>query len=145
MEAIKKDTEIQMVKARLLDLKERKPKGHNMQFIGRVGRFCPVVAGAGGGWLYRVQDGKNYAVSGSSGYRWLEAEYVTKYGMQDSVDISYYRKLVDDAADAIKKLMEGTDMDLEWFLSDDASENDFLNIPEGEDREVVIKETKDAE
>lgn len=127
------------------DLKERQPKGHNMQFVGRVGRFCPVVEGADGGILYRVQDGKNYAVGGSSGYRWLEAEYIQKYGMESQVDYSYYRNLVDDAKEAITKLLNGTDMDLEWFVSEPNEEDDFLNIPEEENREVVIKETKDAD
>lgn len=51
-------------------------KGHNYIFIGKVGNFCPIKAGCGGGVLYREKDGKYYAATGSKGYRWLESEMV---------------------------------------------------------------------
>ena len=60
--------------------------GHNLQFVGRVGQFTPILAGENGGVLYRVDNGKNYAASGSTGYRWLESEMVRQLGKEDAVD-----------------------------------------------------------
>ena len=37
---------------------------HNYIFIGRVGQFCPIKPGAGGGLLMREKDGKYYAATG---------------------------------------------------------------------------------
>lgn len=126
-------------------LKATIDKCHHMQFVGRVGRFCPVKPGSGGGRLYRVQDGKNYAVAGTTGYRWLEAEYIKGQGLDDCIDMSYFNRLVDEAAEAIGKYG-----DLEWFINGDVDElpPDFINepvneaeqalfyIPEGVDEEV---------
>ena len=49
-------------------------EGHNYRFIGKVGQFCPIKDGCGGGLLMREKDGKYYAATGSKGYRWLESE-----------------------------------------------------------------------
>ena len=65
------------------DLIEQIRKGHNQQFIGRVGSFCPIKAGRGGGILYREQEGKYYAAVGTTGYRWLEAETVRDLYKED--------------------------------------------------------------
>lgn len=89
-------------------------KGHNMKFVGRVGQFCPIKPGNNGGVLYRVHEGKNYAAPGSKGYRWLESETVKILKQEDLIDISFYRKLVDDAVDTISKYG-----DFEWFVSND--------------------------
>lgn len=70
------------------------------QFIGKVGRFVPVIRG--GGVLLRIDGDKEYAVAGSKGYRWLEAEFVEQMGKQDDIDYDYYKKLVDGAADSIR-------------------------------------------
>ena len=100
--------------------KESKPliddiaKGHNYHFVGRVGQFTPIKPDNGGGVLYRINDGKNYAASGSSGYRWLESEMVRNDGREDQIDKSFYQKLADDAIDEISKYG-----DYEWFVSDD--------------------------
>ena len=45
----------------------------------------------------REKDGKYYAATGSKGYRWLESEMVRELSKEDSIDRSYYDKLVDDA------------------------------------------------
>ena len=92
---------------------------HHYTFIGRVGLFCPIKEGCGGGRLVREQMNKDgsvsmNAVTGTKGYRWLEAEEVLKNNMQDCVDISYYNKLVDNAIEDISKYG-----DYEWFVSDD--------------------------
>lgn len=102
-----------------LDFNENLPEDeHNYVFVGRVGLFCPVKPGCGGAQLMRQsikKDGSaSYsAVTGTKGYRWMEAEYVERSGMADEViDESYYISLVDDAAEAISKYG-----DLEWFVS----------------------------
>ena len=113
--------------------------GHDYRFVGRVGQFCPVKPGCGGGVLYRVNEGKYYAAPGSTGYRWIESEVISKAlnettsiineetgerkevaklelisGNDDIIDKSFYNKLVDDAVDVISKYGA-----FEWFVSDD--------------------------
>ena len=98
---------------RLDDLNEAIQAGHNYIFIGRVGLFCPVKAGCGGGVMYREKDGKYYAVGGTKGYRWLESEQVKTYSKEKDIDISYYLSLCNDAIDDISKYG-----DFDWFVSD---------------------------
>lgn len=88
--------------------------GHNYIFVGKVGQFCPIKPGCGGGLLMREKDGKYNAATGSKGYRWLESEMVKELGKECDIDRSYYDKLVDDAATDISEYG-----DLEWFISDD--------------------------
>jgi hypothetical protein len=91
-----------------LDRNENLPEGeHDYQFIGKVGNFCPVKPGHGGGVLVREakdKDGntKYDSVTGTlkkdkTPYRWLEAEYVKTLGKEDIIDLSYYRAMVDSA------------------------------------------------
>ena len=82
------------------------------RFVGRIGRFCPVVDGAGGGFLYRKQGDKMYAVVGTKDYHWLESEYVKEHGLEDKIDMCYYHELVDDAVKSISEYG-----DFEWFAS----------------------------
>ena len=90
--------------------------GHDYKFIGKVGHFCPVIPGKGGGLLMRDQNGKYYAVTGSSGYRWLESEMM-KGTNEEFIDRSYYNSLVDAAVETISQYG-----DFEWFVSDDKPE-----------------------
>lgn len=100
-------------------------KGHNYRFVGKVGQFCPIKPGRGGGVLYRVNDGKYYAAAGTDGYRWLESEMVKLLGKEEDIDRSYYVKLVDEARDAISEYG-----DFEWFVSDDpVPEKKHMNVP----------------
>lgn len=73
-----------------------------MQFVGRTGRFVPVREGFGGGTLYRVFDGKNYAVSGTKGYLWVEAEIALLHG-EDTIDMNYFEQLAIKAKAALNK------------------------------------------
>lgn len=90
-------------------------KGHDYRFVGKVGSFCPILPGHGGGLLVREKDGKYYSATGSKGYRWLESEMV-RGSNEEFIDKSYYNKLVDEAVDTISKYG-----DFEWFVSDDMS------------------------
>ena len=118
-------------------LKELIEPGHNYIFVGRVGQFTPIQPGYGGGVLYRINEGKNYAASGSTGYRWLESEVVKSLDKKDYIDYRFYDKLADDAVEVISKYG-----DFEWFVSDDPyippePVPDFMTIPEGiEDDEI---------
>jgi len=96
------------------DLLAKIEEGHNYKFVGKVGQFCPIKPGCGGGVLYRVNDGKYYAAAGTDGYRWLESEMVKTLGKEKDIDHSYYIKLVDEAKAAI-----GEYGDFEQFASDD--------------------------
>ena len=96
------------------NLKEEIAKGHNYRFIGKVGRFCPIKPGCGGGLLMREKDGKYYSATGAKGYRWLEAEIVSSLGRTDDIDEGHFKEMADAAIDTIKKYG-----DYEWFVSDD--------------------------
>lgn len=89
-------------------------KGHDYQFVGKVGSFCPILPGHGGGILVREKDGKYYAATGSKGYRWLESESV-RGNCEEFIDKSYYNNLVDEAVDTISQYC-----DFEMFVSDDS-------------------------
>lgn len=96
---------------RIDELQKLISEGHSYSFIGKVGSFCPVKKGCGGGLLVRGADGKYFAATGTTGYRWLEAETVKNCGMEDDIDLSYYNKLVDAAKDTISEFG-----DFEWFV-----------------------------
>lgn len=108
-------------------LKASVAKGHNYIFIGRVGLFCPMKNGTGGGVMYRYNDGKYFAVSDTTGYKWLEAEEVKEHNRQDDIDVSYYLEMCSKAIDSISKYG-----DFEWFVSDmpyDPDNNGIDNYP----------------
>lgn len=88
---------------RVLQLQQEIAQGHNYHFVGRVGRFCPIKSGCGGGQLLVKRDEKFASVSGAKGYRWLEAEHVRLMSREDDIDLSYYNRLVDQAIDDISK------------------------------------------
>lgn len=76
---------------------------HNYYFVGKAGLFCPIKPGRGGGILLRKKEDKYYSASNASGYRWLEAEMVEKFGKQDDIDLRFFEGLQDDARDQIAK------------------------------------------
>lgn len=92
---------------------------HQLKFVGRVGLFAPLLPGKGGGLLLREAkttsgEIKYDSVTGTKGYRWMEAEDVVNNNMQDCVDTSYYESLVDEAIDTIEQYG-----DYDWFVSDE--------------------------
>jgi energy-coupling factor transporter ATP-binding protein EcfA2 len=70
-----------------------------MQFVGRTGRFVPVTAESGGAILYRVKDGKHYAVTGTKGYLWMEASMADWDRIE--IDMRYFENLVYEAGKTI--------------------------------------------
>ena len=95
--------------------------GHAYRFIGKVGSFCPIKDGCGGGVLLRETINKltgvhGYsAATGSKGYRWLESEMVKSLEKENDIDRSYYESMVDEAKKAISNYG-----DFEWFVSDES-------------------------
>ena len=91
---------------------------HNYIFVGKVGSFCPMVDGAGGGVLLREMNNNETgersfaAATGSKGYRWMEAEMVSMLGKEDMINHDYYRELVDKAVETMAQYG-----DVEWFLN----------------------------
>lgn len=115
------DSALHKTIARIKELDELIAKGHDYHFVGRVGSFCPIKPGCGGGILVRESgvdphnDISTYAsATGADGYRWLEAEMVQTLNKENDIDRSYYDNLVIGAIDAISNLG-----DFEWFVSDD--------------------------
>ena len=113
-----------------LDMNENLPEGeHDYHFIGKVGRFCPMIPGTNSGVLLREgkdKDGnqKFSAATGSKGYRWLESEMVYSFKeLREKIDRSYYDKLVDDAVKAINEYG-----DFDWFISDEPYEGSLLQL-----------------
>lgn len=102
------------------ELEEMIAKGHCYHFVGKVGQFCPIKPGCGGGLLLRETENKKTkekgyaAATGSKGYRWLESEMVRELGKQDDIDRGYYNGLVDEAVKSLSSYG-----DFERFIADE--------------------------
>jgi hypothetical protein len=83
------------------------PMIEGMKHVGRTGRFIPVTQNAGGGVLYRIKDDKKYAVTGTKGYLWVEAESAKGLDMS-CIDMSYFENLAEEARKAIDYFGEYT-------------------------------------
>lgn len=105
-----------------LDMNEQLGDKHDYCFVGKVGSFCPIKPGKGGGVLLREKDGKYYAVAGTKGYRWLEAEAVKTLNKENDINKEYYDLLVDEGIKTISKFG-----DFNWFVSN--SSRDYNNMP----------------
>jgi hypothetical protein len=77
------------------------PDYTKMRHVGKTGLFVPV--NSGGGKLYRVNDDKYYAVSGTKGHLWMEADAAVEKGDELQIDMSYFEKLKQEAVAAIEK------------------------------------------
>lgn len=106
--------------ARIEELTSEIAKGHNYHFIGKVGQFCPVKPGCGGGILLRETENKKTgekgyaAATGSKGFRWLESEMVRELGKENDIDRTYYNNLVDEAVKSLSSYG-----DFERFVADE--------------------------
>lgn len=107
-----------------------------LQFIGKVGLFCPVRSGVGGGILVRSAIKKGVpsydAVTRTKGYRWLESSKIKEMMekgmtleniMNDVIDMTYYTTLVDKTIDSLNKYG-----DYERFVGDIVS-YDIDDVP----------------
>jgi len=87
-----------------------------LHHVGRTGLFVPVLPGNDGGILYRIKDEKWYAVAGTKGHLWVEAE-MAKLALDKSgthittagfIDWSYFDNLAEEARKAIDYFGEFT-------------------------------------
>lgn len=103
-------------------------KGHSYHFVGKVGQFCPIKPGCGGGVLLRETENKKTkekgyaAATGSKGFRWLESEMVKELGKEADIDRTYYNNLVDEAVKSLSSYG-----DFERFIADEPFVSD--NVP----------------
>lgn len=135
-----KKTNPELAELSLKELEEICEGYHNRRFIGKVGRFCPIRPGCGGGVLLRESvdnDGnvKYAAPPGTKDVRWLETEMVETLGKESIVDISYYNDLVDAAIDTLNKFG-----DFEQFVSDEPF---ISNMPDNSDLPWFINDVDD--
>ena len=93
-----------------LDMNENLPENeHNYIFVGKVGQFCPIKPGCEGGILYRFAgtdengNAKYAAAEGTKGWRWKESEIVRTLGLENQIDLNYWRSLVDGAIETINE------------------------------------------
>lgn len=120
--------EVKQVKSAMyLDFNEDLPEGeHNYKFIGKIGEFVPVKDGCGGGKLVRQdvskEDGKiSYkAVEGTKEWRWKEAGMIRAGGLEDQVNMDYWRSLVNNAIDTLAQFG-----DVDKFRSED----EYVELP----------------
>lgn len=90
------------------------PLVESMRYVGKSGLFYPVHQGTpGAGVLYRINDeGKLYAVAGTKGFLWVEADVAESLGEID-IDYGYFDKLLD----AAKKTIESNGTTVEELTS----------------------------
>ncbi len=85
-----------------------------MHFVGRAGKFIPVLPGCGGGALLRIdKDGEKFhSANGAKNHLWMEAEMVKALGLESKIDYSYYEQLVYEARETLARYC-----DVNVFLS----------------------------
>lgn len=121
------------------------PSQHDYRFVGRVGQFCPIKPGCGGGALLRQEEGGEFsAVTGTkiSGtkdevYRWMESEMVRQMSKQDDIDMRYYDDLMEKAIDKISEFG-----DFQKFVSLENMDMSWMNVPDGDEEEIPFDEVK---
>ena len=69
-----------------------------MRHVGRTGSFVPVLSN--GAYLWRIKDGKKYAVAGTKGYRWVERNVAGSRDVLD-IDMRYFDALKEEAYSAV--------------------------------------------
>lgn len=92
------------------------PDEHRYSFVGRVGGFCPIRPGEGGGELMVLSNSKgtySYA-PGSKGWRWKESSIVREQGLEYQIDRRYYDEQCEKAIETISQYG-----DFDWFMSDE--------------------------
>ena len=144
-----------------LDMNENLPEDeHEYYFVGKVGSFCPIKPGCGGGLLLREgkdKDGnvKYDSATGADGYRWLEAEMVKELGKEDCIDRSYYddqvhaaiygkgtganrKPGISDFGD-FERFVSDDDYDLPFYVPDDIPPWDTSDEPWSEDKAFAVR------
>lgn len=74
-----------------------------MHYVGRTGRFVPVEEDCGGAQLFRVNDDKKYAVTGTKGHLWMEVDMYKDRKEEVQIDMSFFENLAAEAKKTINK------------------------------------------
>ena len=97
-----------------LDMNEDDPSTHNYVFVGKTGRFCPMLPGVGAGEM-KCRDDDNHErytnVQGTTGYLWMESDMVKSLHLEDKIDMNYFRNLAEQAINDISAFSE-----FDWFV-----------------------------
>ena len=89
---------------RIEELKGVISQGHNYVFVGKIGQFCPILPGCGGGELYSLRgEDSYYTVQGTKGYRFLESETVKNLQKKEDINESYFIELANEAINHIEE------------------------------------------
>ncbi len=78
----------------------------NLIHVGKTGRFTPVKEGYGGGQLWRIKDGKPYAVQGTKGHLWVDSNIAMDLP-GDAIDYDYFDNLVAEARKNLEQFLDG--------------------------------------
>lgn len=132
--------------AMYLDMDEGLYEGnHDYRFVGKVGAFCPIKPGKGGGRLLRIKKSdtpmdnltedsfgavtgtkKKKVVFPNEVWRWLETEVVKVLEKEDDIDRAFYDEKVTEAIETIEQFG-----DFEMFVSGErVVDNSWVNIPD---------------
>ena len=127
------EAELHRAIARVRELEEIISEGHDYHFVGKVGLFCPIKPGCGGGELVRegtdkYGNVKYSSATGAKDYRWLESETVKLLNKEGDIDRSYYDSLVDGAVETISKYG-----DFERFVADEPYGTEAIDFPPDDD------------
>lgn len=103
---------------------------HRYSFVGKVGQFCPVKPGYGGGELLREQNGKYYAATGTKGFRWKDAEVLRGKDLDYQIDTTYYDILCEKAVEAINETGKPFGVTFDDFVNDNFAPKVGLSVSE---------------
>lgn len=121
----------------LVYLNEQIEKGHDYQFVGRVGQFTPMLPGSGGGLLLAKRGDLYSYAQGSKGFRWMESETVRRLNLEDKVDTSYYETLAQKAVNTINQF--GSYEEFVGYQDNTEPVPNFMNIPENSPEEIPFE------
>ena len=100
LKKLKKEENVSQM--RIAELEGVISQGHKYVFVGKIGQFCPILPGCGGGELYSLRgENEYYSVQGTKGYRFLESETVKNLRKEKDINEGYFLELANEAIDHI--------------------------------------------
>lgn len=102
LKKLKKEEDVSEM--RIAELEGVISQGHNYIFVGKIGQFCPILPGCGGGELMSLRgESDYYAVQGTKGYRFLESETVKNLNKEKDINEAYFIELANEAINHIEE------------------------------------------
>ena len=102
LKKLKKEEDVSSM--RIAELEGIISQGHNYVFVGKIGQFCPILPGCGGGELVSLRgEADYYAVQGTKGYRFLESEAVKNLRKEKDINEAYFIELANEAITHIEE------------------------------------------